>query len=47
MAAVALVALGFYMLWRHPHPRYGGMVVGSAELAVWSFLMASAHGLIP
>jgi hypothetical protein len=32
------------MLWRHPRPQYGGMVVGFGELAVWSFLMASAHG---
>jgi hypothetical protein len=44
-AAAALIALGLYMLWRHPHPRYGGgMVVGFGELAGWSFLMASAHG---
>ena len=43
-AAAALMALGLYMLWRHPRPRYGGLVVGFGELAVWSFLMASAHG---
>jgi hypothetical protein len=43
-SAAALIALGLYMLWRHPRPRYGGMVVGFGELAVWSFLMASAHG---
>jgi hypothetical protein len=43
-AAAALLALGLYKLWRHRHPRYGGMQVGFRELAVWSFLMASAHG---
>jgi hypothetical protein len=43
-AAAALLALGLYKLWRHRHPRYGGMRVGFRELAVWSFLMASAHG---
>jgi len=44
VAAAALITLGLYMLWRHPHPRSGGMVVGFGELAVWSFMMASAHG---
>jgi len=43
-AAAALLALGLYKLWRHRHPRYGGMEVGFRDLAVWSFLMASAHG---
>ena len=39
-----LVALGLYRLWRHRHPRFGGMQVGFRDLTVWSFLMASAHG---
>jgi hypothetical protein len=39
-----LVAFGIYRLWRHRHPRYGGMRVGFRDLSVWSFLMASAHG---
>ena len=39
-----LVALGLYRLWRHRHPRFGGMQVGFHDLAAWSFLMASAHG---
>jgi hypothetical protein len=39
-----LIALGTYQLWRHRHPRYGGMQVGFRDLTVWSFLMASAHG---
>ena len=45
-AAVAsvLIAFGFYRLWRHRHPRFGGMQVGFRDLTVWSFLMASAHG---
>ena len=42
--AVALVTLGGYRLWRHRHPRFGGMQVGFRDLAIWSFLMASAHG---
>ena len=43
---VAFVLLGFglYRLWRHRHPRYGGMRVGFRDLTTWSFLMASAHG---
>jgi hypothetical protein len=42
--ASTLVAFGVYRLWRHRHPRYGGMRVGFRDLTVWSFLMASAHG---
>ena len=41
---VMLVTLGAYRLWRHRHPRFGGMQVGFRDLAIWSFLMASAHG---
>ena len=39
-----LLTLGVWKLVRTSHPRYGGMAVGSREVAVWSFLMASAHG---
>jgi hypothetical protein len=42
--AAALVTLGIYRLWRHRHPRFGGMQVGFRDLTIWSFLMASAHG---
>ena len=42
--AATLVTLGAYRLWRHRHPRFGGMQVGFRDLAIWSFLMASAHG---
>jgi uncharacterized membrane protein len=42
--AVILFAFGLYHLLRHRHPRYGGMQVGFEDLAIWSFLMASAHG---
>ena len=42
--AASLIALGAYRLWRHRHPRFGGMRVGFRDLAAWSFLMASAHG---
>jgi hypothetical protein len=44
VVASTLVALGVYRLWRHRHPRFGGMQVGFRDLAFWSFLMASAHG---
>jgi hypothetical protein len=39
-----LVGLGLYRLVRSRHIVYGGMRVNSAELATWSFLMATAHG---
>lgn len=42
--AVILFALGLYRLFRHRHPRWGGMQVGFRDLSIWSFLMASAHG---
>ncbi len=44
VVAVALVMFGTYRLWRHRHPRFGGMQVGFRDLTAWSFLMASAHG---
>ena len=44
VVAASLVGIGLYRLWRHRHPRFGGMQVGFRDLAVWSFLMASAHG---
>lgn len=42
--AALLIGLGAYCLVRHRHPRWVRMQVGSKDLAVWSFLMASAHG---
>lgn len=44
VVACVLVSFGLYRLWRHRHPRFGGMQVGFRDLTVWSFLMASAHG---
>lgn len=44
IAAAALLAFGVRSLVRHRHPRLAGMRVGARDLAVWSFLMASAHG---
>lgn len=44
LVAAMLIAMGAYKLWRHRHPRGGGMQVGFRELTTWSFLMASAHG---
>ena len=43
MAAV-LVSLGVLRFFRHRHPRWAGMRVSMGRLAVWSFLMATAHG---
>jgi len=42
--AVVLIALGVRRLFRHGHPRWGGMRVSMPGLTVWSFLMATAHG---
>ena len=42
--AAVLVGLGIYCMVRHQHPRWVRMQVGFRDLAVWSFLMASAHG---
>ena len=39
-----LIGLGLYRLVRARHLTFGGMQVGARELAIWSFLMASAHG---
>lgn len=44
IVALTLTTMGVYRLWRHRHPRYGGMQVGFRDLTIWSFLMASAHG---
>lgn len=44
LVASLLLLLGGYRLWRHRHPRFGGMQVGFRDLTGWSFLMASAHG---
>jgi hypothetical protein len=44
LVACSLATLGAYRLWRHRHPRFGGMRVGFRDLTLWSFLMASAHG---
>ena len=44
IVAAMLISMGCTGLWRHGHPRFGGMQVGFRDLTVWSFLMASAHG---
>lgn len=43
-AAVILLSFGAYRLVRVRHPRWVGMRVGFWGLALWGFLMASAHG---
>jgi hypothetical protein len=42
--AVTLLSFGVFRLIRHRHPRWAAMRVSRGDLAVWSFLMASAHG---
>lgn len=42
--AVALLGFGVYKLVAQAHPRWVGMRVGLRDLALWSFLMATAHG---
>ena len=45
LGAGALIAFGlFRFAWPRAHPRWVAMRVNAAELALWSFLMASAHG---
>jgi hypothetical protein len=44
IVASTLIVMGSYRWWRHRHPRFGGMQVGFQDLAIWSCLMASAHG---
>ena len=44
LAASVLIVFGIYKLIRRRHPKWVGMRVGSGDLTLWSFLMASAHG---
>jgi len=45
LTAAALVGFGLLSLWRRrSHPRGFGMRIGTLGLAIWSFLMSSAHG---
>lgn len=44
IVASLLVSVGIAHLIRHRHPRFGGMRVGARDLAIWSFLVATAHG---
>jgi hypothetical protein len=42
--AATLLIFGVRRLVRHRHPRWAAMRVSRRDLALWSFLMASAHG---
>jgi hypothetical protein len=44
IVAASLIAFGILRMVRHGHLRGGGMRLTPAELATWSFLMASMHG---
>ncbi|MFZ2064331.1 MAG: hypothetical protein WAU82_25215 [Candidatus Binatus sp.] len=45
IGAAALILFGlFRFIWPRAHPRWVAMRVNASELALWSFLMASAHG---
>ena len=45
LGAAVLILFGlFRFIWPRAHPRWVAMRVNPAELALWSFIMASAHG---
>ncbi|HKV53476.1 MAG TPA: hypothetical protein VJN94_02440 [Candidatus Binataceae bacterium] len=45
LGAAALILFGlFRFFWPRAHPRWVAMRVNASELALWSFLMATAHG---
>ena len=45
LGAAALILFGlFRFVWPRAHPRWVAMHVNAAELGLWSFLMATAHG---
>jgi len=45
LGAAVLIGFGiFRFIWPRAHPRWVAMRVKPAELALWSFIMASAHG---
>jgi len=44
VVGVVLILFGLSRLVRMRHPRWASMRVGFAQLTLWSFLMASAHG---
>jgi hypothetical protein len=45
VGAVALIAFGAYKFLKpRSHPRWVGLRVSARELALWSFLMSTAHG---
>ena len=44
LAAITLITFAVYRFLRRRHPRWVGMRVDARDLALWSFLMASAHG---
>lgn len=44
VSAGVLVGFGGWRLVRRRHPKWVGMRVGARDLALWSFLMATAHG---
>lgn len=44
VVAAALLMFGIFRIVRHWHPRWASMRVSMKGLALWSFLVASAHG---
>jgi hypothetical protein len=44
LVAAVLAGFGVFKLVRASHPRFGGMKASWMDLAVWSMLMATAHG---
>jgi hypothetical protein len=44
LSAAVILVFATFRLVRARHPRWVGMRVGARDLAVWSFVMSSAHG---
>jgi hypothetical protein len=44
LSAAVILGFGAFRLLRARHPRWVGMQVGPRDLALWSFIMSSAHG---
>jgi hypothetical protein len=44
LAAAVILGVGLLRILRVRHPRWVGMRVGARDLALWSFVMSSAHG---
>lgn len=44
LVVVVLMVMAARQFMRARHPRVAGMQIGARDIALWSFLMSSAHG---